>query len=68
MTYIYGSVMLPHINNTILWIYLILGLVILAKTVNDFILFVGQWDLYFMVRGFFIIFLSLFNGFKSYLD
>ena len=51
-TYIHGPKFLSYISNTVYWIYIILGIAGQFDITNDLILFIGHYDLYFMVQGF----------------
>ena len=50
MTYISWSSDLLNIFNTILWICTILKMLIQYGTMSEFIVLIGQCDLYFMVQ------------------
>ena len=51
MTYIsWSSDFLLNITKTILWIYIILGIFDQNDTMNELIVLLGQYDLYFMVQ------------------
>ena len=63
----HGSVILLNISNPIWCIYIILQVLVQYDTMGDFILLLGQCDLYFMVHWFCLISAIPFDGFNSYL-
>ena len=50
LTYIHGPVIPSYISKTVQWIYNILGIVGQFYITNDLILFIGYYDLYFVVH------------------
>ena len=44
LTFIHGPVILPYISITVSWINIIPGIGDQSDTVNDLILFIGQYD------------------------
>ena len=45
-----GPMILLNIFNTTSWICIILGILVQYDTIDDLIIFVGDYDLYFMVQ------------------
>ena len=64
----HGSVILPYILNTICWINVTPGILVPCDPMNDHLLYLGHYDLYFMLQWFCLLFLLLFHGELSYLD
>ena len=58
----HGSVILPYILNTICWINVTPGILLPCDPMNDHLLYLGHFDLYFMVQWFCLISWILFVG------
>ena len=50
LAFIRGPVTLTYISNTVKWINIISGIADQSDTVNDLILFIGHYDLHYIVQ------------------